>query len=117
MIHGLEWARKCGINFLKVHGDSELIVNQVRGLNVVKNDVLKSYRHRVWDLLENFDTFNILAISKSKNMYDDRLAALGTYYDIVNKIKAQSNQQHIKFITRPSVPDNNVNWQVFESEE
>ena len=55
------------IKFLQVFGDSELVVNQVRGLNAVKNDILKSYRHRVWDLLENFDAFNILVVPRNKN--------------------------------------------------
>ena len=47
-------------------GDSELVVNQVTGLNAIKNDILKSYRHRVWDLLENFDAFNILVLPRNK---------------------------------------------------
>ena len=42
LIHILEWAHKFGIKCLRVYGDSELIVNQVRDLNAVKNDVLKS---------------------------------------------------------------------------
>ena len=50
----------------------------------------------MWDLLENFDAFNILAISRSKNQHANRLAAVGTQYDIVRNIKVQSNQEHIK---------------------
>ena len=76
LIHGLEWARKRGIKFLKVFGDSELVVNQIRDLNAIKNDILKSYRHCVWDLLENFDAFNILVVPRNKNQHADRLAAM-----------------------------------------
>ena len=52
LIQGLEWARKCGIKCLRVYGDSELVVNQIRCLNAAKNDILKSYRHCVWDYLK-----------------------------------------------------------------
>lgn len=100
-----------------MHGDSELVVNQVRGLNAVKNDVLKSYRHRVWDLLEDFDAFNILAIPRHRNQHADRLATVGAQYDIPNSINAVCDQQYIKIIIRPSVLDNNMNWQVFKDDE
>ncbi|XP_057825751.1 uncharacterized protein LOC131037573 [Cryptomeria japonica] len=117
LIQGLEWARKRGIKNLKVHGDSELIVNQVRGLNAVKNDNLKAYKLRVWDSIEDFDAFNIVAVPRSRNQHADWLAAVGAQYDIPNSIKRVCDQQHIKIIIRPSIPDNNVNWQVFESDE
>ena len=59
LIQGLLLAQKRGIQALSVYGDSELVVNQVRNQNVTKNDFLKSYKLRVWDLLEGFDVFNI----------------------------------------------------------
>ena len=71
----------------------------------------------MWDLLENFDACNILVVYRSKNQHADILASVGAQYDIVNSINAQSNHQHIKIITRPSIPDNNVNREVFESDE
>lgn len=42
LIHGLEWTRRMGVSCLRVYGDSELIVNQVRNQNVTKNELLKS---------------------------------------------------------------------------
>lgn len=45
--------------------DSELIVHQIRGLNVAKNDTLKSYRNRVWNMLEDFDAFNLVSIPRN----------------------------------------------------
>ena len=36
LIQGLEWARKRGIECIKVYGDTKLIVNQGRGLNTKK---------------------------------------------------------------------------------
>ena len=117
LIQELEWAQKHGIKCLKVHGDIELIVNQVRSLNAIKNDVLKSYRDKVWDLLEDFDAINIFTILRSKNQHADRLAAMGAQYDIIDSIKAQFDQQHIKIFTKLSVLGNNVSCQVFENDE
>ena len=34
LIQGPEWAKKRGIECIKVYGDSILVVNQVKGLNV-----------------------------------------------------------------------------------
>ena len=42
LIQGLEWARMRGVKRLRVFGNSELIVNQVRGLHITKNNTLKS---------------------------------------------------------------------------
>ena len=100
-----------------MYGDSELVVNQIRCLNAAKNDILKSYRHRVWDLLENFDAFNILVVPRKENQHADRLATVGAQYDIVNSVSAHTDQHHIRIITRPSVPDNDVSWQVFDNDE
>ena len=117
LIHGLEWARMRGVKCLKVFGDSELIVNQVRGLNVTKNDTLNNYKHKVWDEIENFDAFNFIVVPKKLNQHADRLAVVGAQFDVARNINKEHVQQHIKIIVRPSIPDNDVNWQVFDSDE
>ncbi|KAH9327631.1 hypothetical protein KI387_007809, partial [Taxus chinensis] len=40
LVQGMHWAIKRGINNLQVFGDSELIVNQVKGQHAVKNNLL-----------------------------------------------------------------------------
>lgn len=59
LIQGLQRAQRRGIKLLKVFRDSELVVNKIRNQNVTKNNLLKSYKHRVWDLLEGFQAFDI----------------------------------------------------------
>ncbi|KAH9295070.1 hypothetical protein KI387_038658, partial [Taxus chinensis] len=117
LIHGLHWARKKGIKNLQVFGDSELIVNQVRGQHATKNDLLKSYKNRVWDLIEDFEAFNIVSIPRKKNEAADRLAAVGATFDVVDNIRREKTQPHIHVIVRPAVPDNNTSWQVFENDQ
>ena len=45
----------------------------------------------MWDLLKNFDAFNIIDVPRSKNQHDDRLVAVGAQYDIVNSVTTQSD--------------------------
>ena len=59
LVHGLKWVIKRGISYLQIFGDSELIVNQVRGIHTTKNDILKSYKHVFWDLIEGLEAFNL----------------------------------------------------------
>ncbi|KAH9327555.1 hypothetical protein KI387_007733, partial [Taxus chinensis] len=79
--------KKLGIKNLQVFGDSELVANQVRGLNAIKNDLLKNYKSRIWDLMEDFEAFSIVSIPKKENEVVDRLAAVGETFDVVESIK------------------------------
>lgn len=98
-------------------GDSELIVNQVRGLYTTKNNIFKSYKHKVWDLIEDFETFNLLFKPRSENKYVDRLAAIGTQYDTPDEISENRKQHYVKVFVRPVVLDNNIHWQLFDSDQ
>ena len=89
LIHGLEWARRMGICCLRIYGDSELVVNQVRSLNTTKKNLLKSYRNRVWDLLEDFDAINLISIPRNQNKHADRLAAIGAEFDIPKEVSSK----------------------------
>ncbi|KAH9308576.1 hypothetical protein KI387_036487, partial [Taxus chinensis] len=107
LIQGLHWSIKRGIKNLQVFGDSELIVNQVKGQHAVKNDLLKCYKNRVWDLIEYFEGFGIKSIPRKENQAADRLAAVGAAFDVVESIQKDKVQPNIHVIVRPSVPDNN----------
>ena len=92
LVQGLEWDRKRGIECIKVYGDNKLIVKQVRGLNATKNDTLKLYKHRVWDIIEDFSAFNIVSIPRNQNQHTGRLAAIGAQCDILAKISKENIQ-------------------------
>ncbi|HEX4849369.1 MAG TPA: ribonuclease HI family protein, partial [Puia sp.] len=59
LLLGLNIALKHGIKMLRVFGDSELIVSQIRDKYASKNKRLKQYKHAVWDTIELFDAFSI----------------------------------------------------------
>ena len=102
-----------GICCLRIYGDSELVVNQVRSLNTTKNNLLKSYRNRVWDLLEDFHAINLFSIPRNRNKHADRLAAIGAEFDVPKEVNSKGWNKHIKVVVRPAIPDNSIHLQVF----
>ena len=63
-----------GIKILKIHGDVELIVCQIKGQYSVKNHKLKNYRNRVWDEIEELDAFSIKLVLREMNSKENLLA-------------------------------------------
>ena len=63
---------------MKVYGDSEIIVKQVWNTIHCISPHLKDYQNEVWDLLTNFDAFNITSIPRLKNASADLLATSAT---------------------------------------
>ena len=60
LLLGLQTAKNMGIQSLKVMGDSELVVRQVRNQCQTKHPRLRADRNEVWDMVENFFlAFNI----------------------------------------------------------
>ena len=43
-----------GSRRIDVHGDSELMINQVKGIYHAKHPILRAYKNTVLDLLEGF---------------------------------------------------------------
>ena len=71
LIQGLKKAIEFKVKNLKVYGDSEIIVKQVRNTIHYLSPHLKGYQNEVWDLLMNFDAFNIVSIPRLKNAAPD----------------------------------------------
>ena len=82
-------------------------------MNITKNGLLKSYKHRIWDFLEDFQEFNIQSIPRRENKHANRLASLGASYDVPKK-NEDEKEKKIKVVVRPTILDNNTNWQVFD---
>jgi hypothetical protein len=54
LILGLKTLKELGARRIVVHGDSELVINQVKGIYQSKHPRLREYRNIVLDLLEEF---------------------------------------------------------------
>jgi ribonuclease HI len=54
LVLGLKALKEMGAKRIYVHGDSELIINQVKGLYQANHPRLRAYQNTVLDLLEEF---------------------------------------------------------------
>ena len=99
LVQGLRKAIELKANNLKVFGDSEIIVKQIRNQIHCISPHLKSYHNEVWDLLKCFNAFNIVSIPRLKNAAADLLATS------VARLVPSTNQCSIELLFRPSVLD------------
>ena len=81
LLIGLQTARSMNIQSIKVLGDSELVVRQVRNQCQTKHPRLRAYRNEVWDMIENFFlAFNIHFMPRELNrMVDSLVVAASTF--------------------------------------
>lgn len=71
---GLEKARELGVKKLKIHGDSQLVINQVKGAWKLKSENLRSLLTRVKKLLTEFEKVELEWIERSRNHLADAAA-------------------------------------------
>lgn len=115
LLLGIEAAKQKGVKLLKVQGDAELVVRQVRNQYSMKNNRLKNYRNKVWDEIESLDAFSIILVPRDQNSRADSLAVstslLLPHPDFMNQL------YRMEVLFRPKVPDNEESWQVFEDDK
>jgi hypothetical protein len=103
-----------GVNQIFVFGDSEMIIQQVKNIYQVKYPKLRSYRNKVWDIIEKkFTAFNVTFILRNLNQLDDSLAASASAFRAPCELKAS---YVIQVRYRPSILDNIKHWQVFQDD-
>jgi ribonuclease HI len=73
LILGIEKTFNCCCYHITLFGDSELIVNLVRGTYTMSNKLMKRYTQAVWYLISIFCSFNITHIRRELNSMVDRL--------------------------------------------
>jgi ribonuclease HI len=82
LILGLNTLKILGAKRIVVHGDSELVINQVKGIYQSKHPRLREYRNIVLDLLESFIEYNLLMIPRGRNLIVDALATSASVFKI-----------------------------------
>jgi len=73
LVKALEHAARLGARRLEIFTDSDLMVNQMKGLFKVKNPGLKDYWNRAKDLFREFENVHISHIPREQNSQADRL--------------------------------------------
>lgn len=81
LIAGLWLAKALGALRLKVHSDSQLIMNQVLSEYTAKDRWIESYLVVVKSLKAQFDECNIKQVPRSSNTQTDALTSLGSTFE------------------------------------
>lgn len=76
LIIGPQIAKDLRVKYLKVYGDSKLVVNQVKGQYDIINEDLISHHQAAIFLAKKFRGFFIYYVSQKHNTHVDALASL-----------------------------------------
>ena len=71
---------------------------------------LKGYQNEFWDIITNFEAFNIISIPRLKNAATDLLATSAA------RLVPTNNRCSIELIFRPSILDNIADLRVFDDD-
>jgi ribonuclease HI len=82
LILGLKVLKELGANNITMCGDSELVINHVKGIYQTKNPRLRAYRNLVLDLLEEFMEYVISNIPREKNKISNALDTSASFFKI-----------------------------------
>ncbi|OMP00134.1 Integrase, catalytic core [Corchorus capsularis] len=93
---GLLAAKEKGIKYLRVKGDSNLVISQVNGEFALKEPTLAPYRAMERELEKLFETFEIVHIQRGENRHADSLVTLGS------KLIFFGNSAQFEVVTRVS---------------
>ncbi len=74
LIVGLRKARELGVRHVHVRADSELMVKQISGHYRIRDEKLQALSREAKEIIDSFDSFDILHIDRSKNRDADRLS-------------------------------------------
>ena len=111
LVQGLKKAIELKVKNMKVYGDSEIVINQIRNKSHWISLHLKAYQNEVWELLTNFDAFNIFSIPRVKNVAANLLATLAA------RLVPTNNRCSIELLFKPSISNNITNFRVFDDDQ
>lgn len=75
---------------------------------------MKQYKHAVWDLIDMFDSFNIVHNDRSFNVVVENLTLLGSRFE--NCTISPYCEYDVEVLTRSSIPNNIEHWNFFEDD-
>jgi ribonuclease HI len=115
LLQGLRKALDMHIQNLIVFVDFEIVVRQVRNSIHCLSPHLKCYQSEVWSLINKFSAFNINSIPRLNNAKADLLANVAS--KLLPAEGLSPNAFSVELLFRPSVPDNIMNWRVFNDDQ
>jgi len=113
LLLGLKLIKNLGATKISILGDSNLIIQQMKG-NFVTNDLrLRAYRAATIEILNTFSDNQLTKISRKYNLHAHSLATFAS----TCKLPFKPNHHFTAEIKhRPAIPDNVKNWHVFQND-
>lgn len=113
LLLGLKLVKSLQAIKVSILGDSDLVIQQVKGNFVTNDKRLRSYRSTAAELLKSFTEFQITKISRTHNLHAHSLATFASTCKL-------PFEPHHCFTAeakyKPSVPNNVKDWQVFDDD-
>ena len=78
LLEGMAMVQRMGGKSIKLFSDSRLVVSQVKGEFVAKDERMRGYLNQVKIMQSKFESFNLLHVPRSGNAHADSLAMLAT---------------------------------------
>ena len=110
---GLTIVLSIGVRHMRVLGDSNLVVSQVKGDFVLREQSLAAYRTWAQRLELEFQTFSIEYTQRNENKFTDALATLGSQIPFRGKdtlIKIGRQEHSIVRILQGMYPGESKQW-------
>jgi len=113
LLIGLKLLRVLGATRVSILGDSDLVIQQMKGNFVTDDNRMRAYRTTATNILNAFTEFNLAKISRDHNIHAHSLATFAS----TCKLPFEPNHHFTAEIKhRPTVPNNVKDWQVFEND-
>jgi len=113
LIAGLKILRKLNAKRISISGDFELVIKQVRGEYQAKHPRMRAYCNAVLDILKLFSEYTLTCVPQIQNSIVDALAKVASSLKIPMN---SSNKFEIHVKHCPTIPDNQLHWQVFQDD-
>jgi ribonuclease HI len=82
LLFGLEHLRDMGVRSVKAFGDSQLVVQQIRGESQCFDGILNEYLERCMNIINVLESFCITYIPRAQNAKADALAQQASSYEV-----------------------------------
>lgn len=113
LLLGLKLLKSLGENKISVLGDSDLVIQQIKGSFLMIDLRLRAYRGTVIEILNTFHETQLAKVLRKHNLHAHSLATFSS----TCKLLFEPNHQFTTEVRhRPTIPDNVKNWQVFEND-
>ena len=113
LLLGLKLLKVLGATKVSILGDSDLVIQQMKGNFVTNDNRMRAYRTAATNIPNASTETNLAKISRDHNIYAHPLATFAS----TCKLPFDPNHHFIAEIKhRPTVPNNVKDWQVFEND-